>query len=461
MAKITQKALEAIKADQDGQVVRDEGNLFGNIRVKTNGTIAISFYYRFRFDGKHRDFSCGTWPTDSLAKIRANRDAAKTKVARGIDPLAEKKLLKHEANSGIEKKLTEIKQLQADSLTLQDMFDGWLKDGVRRQDGNAELMRSFKADVLGKIGVAQIKLLTEHELRAVLRDMVSRGVNRAAVIMFNDLRQMFAWAEKRQPWRKLLLEGNPMELIEIEKLVSANYDMNNRCERVLLPEEIQELRDIFKKMRADYAAAPNKRIVSQPIEIKTELAVWIMLSTICRVGELSMARWEHVDLVAGEWFIPKENVKDNVADQTVYLSSFTLAQFQHLHRITGHTDWCFPGRNQDIHICPKTKTKQIGDRQAMFKESGAGNVTSMAKRKLDNSLVLGGGKNGSWTPHDLRRTGATMMQALGVKLDTIDRCQNHVLEGSKVRRHYLHYEYAEEKRAAWFALGERLNQLLG
>jgi hypothetical protein len=52
------------------------------------------------------------------------------------------------------------------------------------------------------------------------------------------------------------------------------------------------------------------------------------------------------------------------------------------------------------------------------------------------------------------------MQALGVPLDTIDRCQNHVLSGSKVRRHYLHHDYAEEKRNAWRALGTRIEELL-
>jgi integrase len=75
-------------------------------------------------------------------------------------------------------------------------------------------------------------------------------------------------------------------------------------------------------------------------------------------------------------------------------------------------------------------------------------------------LVLAGGKTGDWTPHDLRRTGATMMQALGVPLDTIDRCQNHVLSGSKVRRHYLHHDYAAEKRQAWRLLGEKLSDIL-
>lgn len=74
--------------------------------------------------------------------------------------------------------------------------------------------------------------------------------------------------------------------------------------------------------------------------------------------------------------------------------------------------------------------------------------------------MLSGGANGEWTPHDLRRTGATMMQACGISLDVIDRCQNHVLAGSRVRRHYLHHDYAEEKKEAWNLLGEKLTDII-
>jgi integrase len=82
--------------------------------------------------------------------------------------------------------------------------------------------------------------------------------------------------------------------------------------------------------------------------------------------------------------------------------------------------------------------KQVGDRQVMFKKGKDGNPHHPMKcRRHDNTLVLSGGKNGALTPHDLRRTGATLMQSLGVSLEIIDRCQNHVLPGSKVRRHYF------------------------
>ena len=53
-----------------------------------------------------------------------------------------------------------------------------------------------------------------------------------------------------------------------------------------------------------------------------------------------------------------------------------------------------------------------------------------------------------------------MMRALGVMPDVIDRCQNHVMAGSRVRRHYLTHEYAEEKREAWLRLGSAIESLL-
>jgi hypothetical protein len=53
-----------------------------------------------------------------------------------------------------------------------------------------------------------------------------------------------------------------------------------------------------------------------------------------------------------------------------------------------------------------------------------------------------------------------MMQELGVTLEIIDRCQNHLMGGSKVRRHYLHHDYAKEKTEAWNMLGQKLTGIL-
>jgi integrase len=329
---------------------------------------------------------------------------------------------------------------------------------VLRKDGNAEIRRSFEKDVLPTLGRQAVRTVTEHDLRSVLRAVVARGVNRMAVNLSRDIKQMFDWAEKRQPWRRLLQEGNPTNLIEIERIVAADYDMSNIRTRVLSPAEIRELKAIFERTQAAYDSAPDKRKATRPVQAETQLALWICLSTCCRIGELLMTQWRHVDRNAATWFIPKDNVKGargKQQDQLVFLSAFALEQFQALHRLSGETDWCFPARGAENHVCVKSVSKQIGDRQLRFK-----NRKDLSNRRNDDSLVLARGANGEWTPHDLRRTAATMMQALGVSPDVIDRCQNHVLAGSRVRRHYLKHEYKDEKREAWRLLGAEIERLL-
>ena len=468
MAKITVNQIAALKsADKAYKLNADTGL---QLRVSTAGTKA--WVVQYVIAGKQREYRIprpfGTTTDDahlSLADARLEAAQIRGLAKAGIDfQVRQAEQAATAARQQEDEKLLDVQAASAahaQNLNVQDMFDAWLLDGVRRKDGNAELRRSFAADVLPAIGSIAIRSLTEHDLRGVLRAMVERGVNRAAVMVRNSLTQMFAWAEKRQPWRKLLVDGDPMALIEIEKIVDPDYDMANVRDRVLSDVEIVELRDIILRMRAEYDAAPDQRATPRPLDQITECGIWIMLSTLARVGEMTMARWEHVDLGTGQWFIPKKNVKDNVGDLTVYLSPFAAEAFRKLKALTGHTDWCFPGRGAENHMDVKSIAKQLGDRQSMFKKAKDGTARKpMKNRRHDNTLVLGAGKNSAWTPHDLRRTGATLMQRLKVPLDIVDRCQNHVLAGSKVRRSYLHHDYADETREAWAALGTHLSSIL-
>lgn len=478
--KLTATKVDRYKPTKDDETLFDGNCLFVRFRRGKDGSIAKVWMYLYRNGkksvfltlGEHNstlpDFDRTLYRLPDGARLTlevARRVAAEITDwrSRGLDP---KQFIQAERDKSALVSMSAAKaeayrqaSLEQETRTIQDLFDAWIMDGVRRKDDNQTLKRLFAADVLPHIGKIPIKLLTEHELRSVLRLQVARGVNRTAVITCNSLRQMFAWSRKRQPWRKLLVDGDPMDLIEIEKIVAPDYDLSNISDRVLSNNEIVELWNILQQCEHDYVHSPNKRLAPQPLEKKTQYAIWIMLSTLCRVGELTMARWEHIDLYNAQWFIPKDNVKKNIAHLLVNLSPFSLNQFQQLYKLTGHSDWCFPSRDGEGHMDLKSIAKQIGDRQCMFKKSKNAN-NKASKRRQDNTLVLASGKYGSWTPHDLRRTGATMMQALGVPLDTIDRCQNHVVFGSKVRRHYLRHDYADEKREAWLKLGIKLAGLL-
>ena len=457
MAKLTAKELEALTKQHAGIIIRDEGSLAGRVSLRKKG-IAIPFYFQFRWEGIYTRFSCGTWPNKSLTEIRKERNEARDLVAKGINPNENKRAEKVRLKEELAAKLAEADQQKSMELTLLDLADEWLRDGVARKDGNAELRRKFAKDLYPAAGSKVISTITEHDLRAIVRSVMARGAIRQAISLFSDIVQMFGWAQKRQPWRALLIDGNPAELVEIDKLVPPEYQEERT--RILSSTELQELRQRFQKMTAEYAALPagEKYEGVRPLKPESQLALWICLGTLCRIGELLQAEWKNIDLENHTWFIPSENVKGSrrkKQDHYVFLSPFALHFFQDLKTLTGHSQWCFPNKQKDGHVDVKVVSKQVGDRQARFK-----NRIPLSRRRHDDTLVLADGQNGDWTPHDLRRTGATMMQALGVSLDVIDRCQNHVLAGSRVRRHYLHHDYAEEKKRAWNLLSDRLSELL-
>jgi integrase len=452
--QLTDRAVKTAKPTDKERLIADGGGLF--LRILPTGF--KSWLLVYSFDEKRSKLALGSATDVSLAVARDIAAQERARIAAGADPRVA--LMEREAEQTAQREALIAAEIlrKREAATLQDMFDAWITNGVQRADDNAELRRTFEKDILPKLGKQTVRSITDTELRDALRKVGRlRQRGRTAERMLIEVRQMYRWAIKRQPWKALLTEGNPAELVETKQVVPMGYEPIIR-ERILQPAEIRELRDIFAAMQQQYDAADNRRIADRPLQHETQLALWLCLGTACRIGELLMARWEHVDLDAGTWFVPRDNTKTRV-DWQVYLSDFALRHFKALHAITGTGDdkseWCFPARHQEGHINVKTVSKQVGDRQMRFK-----NRKPLKNRRNDDSLVLSKGESGEWTPHDLRRTAATMMQAMGVSLDVIDRCQNHVMPGSKVRRHYMHHDYADEKRDAWDKLGARIDAIL-
>ena len=460
MRKITSKELEALRASDHGRVIREDGGVVGRVRSGVKG-ITVAFRMEYKLDGVKRDVSLGTWPKMSLAELRSERDRVRITVTEGFDPAKVRKADLIKEKDELEAVLAAEEARLEQDLTLDDLFKSWIAQGVNRADGNKELKRAYAKNISPTLGNIPLRRLAEKDIQETIRPEITAGRVRKAQVMLLNIKQMLSWGEKRQPWRALLIAGNPAVLISEDSITPPDHE--DERERVLLKEEIVELAAIFKNSEAAYnSAKPGaKYSVSRPLKKESQLALWICLGTLSRIGELLMAKWEHVDLSEGTWFIPKANVKGRrkkKQDHLVYLSAFAQAKFQALHALTGDSVWCFPTKGKDgrtKHVGVNTVAKQVGDRQIRFMDR-----KPLKGRAHDDSLVLAEGINGNWTPHDMRRTGATMMQAAGTPLDVIDRCQNHVMAGSKVRRAYLHHDYAKEKREAWKVLGEKLNLIL-
>lgn len=329
--KWTIKELAAIDVAWRGDTISDGDGLSGEVRVASDGAITIRFKYAYKSEGKVSWHQCGTWPVRSLEAIRAERDHARGQLKQGVDPSDQRKADRLEAQAKVQAVIAKAARDEAENLPLEAMFEAWMLDGVKRADDNAELRRSFEKDVLPVLGRKPVRAVEEGDIRAVLRAVIGRGTYRMASRIYADLVQLFAWAEARKPWRALMVEGNPTKLVELTKLLPHGCDPDAERDRVLSADELRELQLKLANMESAYAAAPagTKYSVDRPLKKETQLALWICLSTLCRIGELLKARWEHVNLKASEWFVPAENTKTGVSWK-VYLSPFALLSLIHI-----------------------------------------------------------------------------------------------------------------------------------
>lgn len=431
-SSLTELELKAKTPADAGGRVSDGGGLFGHIRIDRSKRVVVAFEYRFRSPStaKLRAIACGKWPDSSLKAIRMQRDEYRLAVDGGIDPLetkhAEKLAARADQEESIlreQQRLHVIAAAQA-RITVTELFDKWEKaELVDRKDKGAEVRRMFAKDVFPLIGNMAAEDVRKGHVMAVVDAVKERGVSRMSRVVFSLIRQMMRFAVDRD-----LLESDPSASIRKEKAVGKDVERD----RVLSEEEIKLL---AKRM-------PESGL-SEPVKI----AVWIMLSTLCRVGELSKSKWSDLDLDNRSWRIPPEMSK-NGREHRIFLSSFALKQFENLKSIQMSPIWIFPSRDGEKHLDEKTITKQIRDRQR----------TDQLKRraKPTSVLLLPGGQ---WTSHDLRRTGATLMGELGVSGETIERCLNHV-EQNRLKRTYQRQRNEQAMADAWQLLGDRLEILV-
>jgi chromosome segregation ATPase len=123
------------------------------------------------------------------------------------------------------------------------------------------------------IGRKAIKDLAEHDLRAVLRAMVMRGVNRAAVVMRNNVTQMCAWAEKAPAVQQLAAHGAAREMLEAQ-LAQAQSDIAahrraNESARQHFAAEIEKLRTESQLAEERYRAAEKRALLEVDRERST------------------------------------------------------------------------------------------------------------------------------------------------------------------------------------------------
>lgn len=431
MGRLTDRQIRNLSTNKTEQWVADGGGLY--LRIRSDDT-PKAWFYRYTLRGQAKKMHLGSYPTIRLADARETADRYRKDAKRGIDPMLERD--KHRA--ALE---AEAAKLSA-RITVNNLFDRWLTvDLSRHKDKGAEIKRMFDKDVLPKIGHLCVEDIKRGHITSVTDALLARGVKRMAKLIFSLIRQMLRFAVDRG-----VIEFDPSAAIRKANIGGKPVERD----RVLSEDEVRAL---------------AKQLPNAGLKPETEAAVWIALSTCCRIGELTNARWEHIDFTNNTWRIPAENSK-NGKQQIIHLSAFAVEQFAAIKATADdalakkqkkdpkakENPLVYPNREGDEPLCTKTITKQLGDRQLPENKKPMNRRVQSCKGQ---SLKLVGGK---WTPHDLRRTGATMMVMLGVLPEVAERCLNHV-EQNRVKRTYQRHSYEAEMQAAWALLGERVSIL--
>ncbi|NTT85997.1 tyrosine-type recombinase/integrase [Tabrizicola fusiformis] len=376
---LSDAAIRRLKPREKQYKVSDFDGLF--VLVRPNGSRLWQFKYRIA--GKEKLLSIGPYPETSLTQARAMRDAARSMVARGIDPSEAKQKQKRQ-------------NLLQDRLTFAVQAREYLTK--IRQEGRAEMtMRKLEwllAMAIEDLGDRPIADIAAPAVLRCLRKVESRGTHETARRLRSTIGTVFRFGVASG-----LATNDPTYALR-DALVRPKAKPRAA---------ITEPDELGKLMRA--IAGYNGQTV-------TKIALELLALLVPRPGELRQARWTEFDLASAVWSIPAERMKMR-RPHRVPLPGRALALLKDLKALTGHTEFLLPSL---------VSVKRM-----------------MSENTLNTALRRLGYDAEEMTAHGCRASFSTLANESGLwNPDAIERAIAHV-EANDVRRAYARGEHWEER----------------
>lgn len=371
---LTETAIKALKPKEKRYSVTDDRGL--SLEVFPTGGMA--WRYRYRLNGRLEKVALGKYPAISLKAARLKRDELATMAAMGQSPARQKQLRK---------------EALAAATTVREFGERYFAEVVARDRKDTKIVRRYlDKELYPAFGDRPIREVTGTDVQKVVFQKRDHGFEAAAADIRNLCKRMWDYAQVLG-----LVDTNPARALPVRFITKARPRT-----RTLSPDEIR----IY--LQALYQSGVRRQF---------KLALHMILLTMVRKSELLFARWEHVELEAGEWLIPESNAKNGKA-HVVYLSRQTKDLFAELKALAGTSEWVLPGRS--------------------------GPEKPFAHNAMNKALDGVNVPIDPFTIHDLRRTGSTRLHEAGFPSDVIEKALNHTIGG--VRGVYNRAEYASQRR---------------
>ena len=380
---LTDAAIKALRPKDKLYKIVDRDGMY--VVVQPSG--AIVFRLDYRLNGRRETLTLGRYGPAGLSLARAREKVvdARRAISEGRSPAQEKQREK--------RRLQEAK-------SFGQFGERWLQE-ARMADSTRAMRRSiFERDILPAFRNRLLPEILPEDLRALCAKVKERGAPATAVHVRDIVKLVFAFA---------ILHGekvaNPAD--EVGPASIATFVPKDRS---LSPAEIR----IMLSQIEHVATLPTIR-----------LGIKLILLSMVRKSELQDAVWDEVDFENAVWSIPKERMKRSKA-HNVYLSQQMLDIFIALKTCAGNYKYVLPSRYDADAPMSRATFNRI--------------TTAVVERAKKEGLPLE-----SFTVHDLRRTGSTLLNELGFNSDWIEKCLAHE-DGRSSRGIYNKAEYEHQRR---------------
>lgn len=406
-AKLTKRAADALRPGDPPLwcPVVPSFELFAN----KDGSKSFRLYYRVGAGGRaavKRKKTIGHYGAPwTIETARARAKAILRQVEDGGDPAAE------EAKARRIAKAVAAGESAPDSVAVH--IEEWLR---RDQAGNRtveEVRATMARDVLPRWGARPTASIRKRDVIELVDAMVDRGAPVRANRVLAFVKRFFRWAAARD-----LIDSSPAQHVERPTPERAR-------DRVLSDVEVLE---IWRAL--DHSVEPYRA------------AVRLLLLTGARRDEIFGARRSEIDRAGAALVLPATRAKSGEG-RRIHLSRQALAVIDELP-VIGEAGW-------------------------LITLSGARALShhSTAKVALDAAIAAARAEAGivapmpPWRIHDLRRTVATGLQRLGVRLEVIEAVLGHI-SGSRagVVGTYQRHSFQLEAATALDAWGDHVGRLL-
>ena len=262
--------------------------------------------FKYRYGGKEKLLSLGTYPDTGLADAREKRDAARKQLAAGVDPGAHRKA---EKAAGEERAANSFEVVAREWHTKQSK--SWVELHASR------ILLRLENDIFPWLGNHPIANITAKELLATVNRIADRGAVESAHRVLQNCGQVFRYAiatgrAERNPAADL---KGALPSVK-QKHLAAITD----------PNAIGALLRAIDAYRGSFV---------------TKCALRLAPLVFVRPGELRQAEWAEFDLDHAQWNLPAEKMKMR-EPHLVPLAPQAVSILKELQALTGRGRYLFP-----------------------------------------------------------------------------------------------------------------------